>query len=65
MNREVIQSAILKNLWHYLRSHHWSLRVYRDYEARKEAAVTAWRAVWVIPALIRSVCAAPYIHLQT
>ena len=23
----------VENLWHYLRSHHWSNRVYRDYEA--------------------------------
>ncbi len=57
----------VENLWHYLRSHHWSLRVYRDYEALKEAAVTAWRAVCLVPALVRSVCAAPYIevHLRT
>ena len=28
----------VENLWHYLRSHYWSLRVYRDYEALEEAA---------------------------
>jgi hypothetical protein len=55
----------VENLWHYLRSHHWSLRVYRDYEALKEAAVTAWRDVCMVPDLVRSVCAAPYIHLRT
>jgi transposase len=53
----------VENLWHYLRSHHWSLRVYQDYEALKEAAVIAWRAVCLVPEMIRSVCAAPYIHL--
>jgi len=51
----------VENLWHYLRSHHWSLRVYKDYEALKEAAVTAWRAVCLVPALVRTVCAAPYL----
>jgi hypothetical protein len=51
----------VENLWHYLRSHHWSLRVYKDYEVLKEAAVSAWRAVCLMPGLIRSVCAAPYL----
>ena len=54
----------VENLWHYLRSHYWSLRVYQDYEALKEAAVIAWRAVRLVPEMIRSVCAAPYIHLR-
>ena len=31
----------VENRWHYLRSHYWSLRVYRDYEALEEAAMTA------------------------
>jgi len=53
----------VENLWHYLRSHYWSLRVYKDYEALKEAAVDAWRAVCLVPELVRSVCAAPYVHL--
>jgi len=52
-----------ENLWHYLRSHYWSLRVYKDYEALKGAAVDAWRAVCLVPELVRSVCAAPYVHL--
>ncbi len=47
----------VENLWHYLRSHHWSLRVYKD----DEAAVVAWRAVCLVPELVRSICAAPYI----
>jgi hypothetical protein len=53
----------VENLWHYLRSHYWSLRVYKDYEALKGAAVDAWRAVCLVPELVRSVCAAPYVHL--
>ena len=51
----------VENLWHYLRSHYWSLRVYRDYEALEAAAMTAWRAVCLAPELVRSICAAPYV----
>ena len=46
------------NLWHHLRSHSWSLRVYRDYGALKGAAVVAWRDVCLVPELARSVRAA-------
>ena len=49
----------VENMWHYLRSHHWSLRVYRDYEALEEAAMAAWRTVCLKPESVRSVCAAP------
>jgi len=51
----------VENLWHYLRSHYWSLRVYKDYESLKESAVAAWRAVCLLPELVRTVCAAPYL----
>ena len=51
----------VENLWHYLRSHHWSHRVYRDYQALREAAVEAWRAVCLDPEKIRTICAAPYL----
>jgi hypothetical protein len=37
------------------------LRVYKDYEALKEAASEAWRAVCLVPELMRTVCAAPYL----
>jgi transposase len=52
----------VENLWHYLRSHYWSLRAYRDYEALEAAAMAAWRAVCLEPGLIRSICAAPYVR---
>ena len=55
----------VENLWHDLHSHHWSLRVYKDYEALKEAAVEAWRAVCLEPELVRSICAAPDISRRT
>jgi hypothetical protein len=47
--------------WHYLRSHYWSWRVYRDYDAPEEAAMAAWRAACLEPWSVRSTCAAPYI----
>lgn len=46
-----------ENLWHYLRSHHWSNRLYPTWEDLKRAAVAAWRAVCLAPQLITSVCA--------
>jgi transposase len=51
----------VENLWHYLRSHYWSLRVYRDYETLEEAAMSAWRAVCLQPELVSSICNAPYV----
>lgn len=46
-----------ENLWHYLRSHHWSNRLYATWGDLKSAAVDAWRAVCLVPDLIKSVCA--------
>jgi transposase len=51
----------VENLWHYLRAHHWSNRVYADYDALQEAAMEAWCKVCLDPEKIRSVCAAPYL----
>ena len=51
----------VENLWHYLRSHYWALRVYRDYDALEAAAMVAWRAVCLEPGSVRSICAAPYV----
>ena len=52
----------VENLWHYLRSHHWSNRSYRDYDELFDAATAAWRAVCLDDDLIKTVCAAPYIQ---
>jgi transposase len=52
----------VENLWHYLRSHDWSLRVYRDYEELEESAVGAWREVCLKPELVGSICNAPYVN---
>src|SRR4051794_17577529 len=51
----------VEDLWHYLRAHHWSNRVYADYAALLEAATEAWRKVCLEPEKIRSICAAPYL----
>src|SRR3954469_10969069 len=50
----------VEDLWHYLRSHHWSHRVYLDYDELRDAAAVAWRAVCLDPEKIRTICAAPY-----
>jgi len=46
-----------ENLWHYLRSHFWSNRLYPTWDDLKRAATDAWRAVCLVPDLIKSVCA--------
>jgi transposase len=51
----------VENLWPYLRAHHWSNRVYVDYDALLEAATQAWCEVCLDPEKIRSICAAPYL----
>jgi transposase len=52
----------IENLWHYLRSHHWSNRTYADYDALQDAAIDAWRRVALIPQTVQSVCHAPYLE---
>lgn len=50
----------IENLWHYLKSHHWSNRVYPDYDALVDAACEAWQKVCLIPENLKSICAANY-----
>lgn len=47
----------VENLWHYLRSHYWSNRLYAAWDDLKQAATDAWRNVCLQPTLIQSVCA--------
>lgn len=47
----------VENLWHYLRSHYWSNRLYKTWEDLKQAATSAWRAACLVPEIIKSVCA--------
>jgi transposase len=46
-----------ENLWHYLRSHFWSNRLYKTWEDLKQAAVDGWRRACMIPEIVKSVCA--------
>lgn len=46
-----------ENLWHYLRSHYWSNRLYATWEDLRQAATDAWRAVCFIPEKIKTICA--------
>lgn len=46
-----------ENLWHYLRSHYWSNRLYETWEDLETAAVNAWRRVCLVPELVKTVCA--------
>ncbi len=55
----------MENLWHYLRSHYWSNRIYEDYEALLDAATKAWQEACLDPELMKTVCAAPYIKERT
>jgi len=52
----------IENLWHYLRSHHWSNRWYENYDALMEAAIEAWRKVALVPELVKSVCRARHLE---
>jgi len=52
----------VENLWHYLRSHYWSNRLYPTWEDLREAAVEAWRRVCLVPELIQSICADTALH---
>jgi hypothetical protein len=47
----------VENLWHYLRSHYWSNRFYKNWDELKAAATEAWRRVCLVPDLVKSVCA--------
>jgi transposase len=50
----------IENLWHFLKSHHWSNRTYDDFEHLTEAADQAWKKVCLNKETIETVCRAPY-----
>lgn len=54
----------IENLWHYLRSHFWSNRTYRDYDELFDVAEQTWNTHCLNPGFIQSVCAAPYLELR-
>lgn len=48
----------VENLWHYLKSHHWSNQAYADANALEAAAMQAWQTSVANPELIKTVCSA-------
>jgi transposase len=52
----------VENLWHDLRSHHWSNRRYRDYDELQEEAMRSLCAVCDDTETIKTVCNAPYLQ---
>ena len=54
----------VENLWHYLRSHHWSNRKYETVDDLFDAAETAWRATCLDTDIVRTVCHAPYAETR-
>ena len=55
----------VENLWHSLRSHHWSNRKYDTVDDLFDAAETAWKATCLDPAVIRTVCHAPSAEMRS
>ena len=55
----------IENLWHYLRSHFWSNRTYKDYDDLFEVAESTWCKNCLNPELIKSVCAKPYTQTRS
>jgi transposase len=52
----------VENLWHFLRSHHWSSRVYRDYSEREQEAIRSLCAVCRDVERVKSVGAADHLR---
>lgn len=54
----------VENLWHYLRSHHWSNQKYDTVDTLFDAAEAAWRATCLDPEVIRTVGHTPYAEIR-
>ena len=52
----------IENLWHYLRSHHWSNRAYANYDDLSQAACDAWQQSCLDTHTIQSVCRCDYLN---
>jgi transposase len=51
----------VENLWHYLRSHHWSNRQYEGYKGLEEEAVRSLRAACQDVEKLKTICNADYV----
>ena len=52
----------VENLWHYLRSHHWSNREYEGYEGLKQEAIRSVCAVCEDAEKLSTICNAAYVN---
>ena len=52
----------VENLWHYLRSHHWSNREYEGYKALEEEAIRSVRGVCQDVEKLKTICDADYVN---
>ena len=52
----------VENLWHYLRSHHWSNREYEGYKGLQEEAIRSLRAVCQDAEKLKTICNADYVN---
>lgn len=52
----------VENLWHYLRSHHWSNREYEGYEGLQEEAIRSVCAVCQDVERLKTICNADYVN---
>ena len=55
----------VENLWHDLRSHHWSNREYEGYQGLKEEAVRSVRAVCGDAEKLKTICNADYVNRRS
>jgi transposase len=51
----------VENLWHYLRSHHWSNREYEGYQGLQEEAIRSGLAVCADAEKLKTICNADYV----
>jgi putative transposase len=51
----------VENLWHYLRSHHWSNREYEGYQGLQEEAIRSVLAVGADAEKLKTICNADYV----
>ena len=51
----------VENLWHYLRSHHWSNRAYEGYKGLEREAIRSLCTVCEDAQRIKSICNAAYV----
>jgi transposase len=48
----------IENLWHYLKSHHWSNRAYANQDELEAAVMQAWHRSVMDTELMKTVCSA-------